>query len=98
MMKLSELKPCAICHGPLLKPPCGNWYVIRACIAIVKPTAGNQVMGLAQMFGGNLGLAEVFAPDSNPVVITGDDEPTMMKEIHVCFDCWVNHFGQHFED
>jgi hypothetical protein len=94
-MKLSELKPCACCHGPLLSPPAGNWYVLRQTIAIIKPQAARSVMGLSMHFGGAMGLAEMFAPDANAVAILAD-EPGAPKaaEIHVCFDCYVQRLGE----
>lgn len=93
-MKLSELKPCACCRGPLLKPPTGNWYVLRQSIALIKPRAAQQVVGLSMMFGGALGLAEAMAPDAEAVAILCD-EPGGGKaaEIHVCFDCYVRRLG-----
>lgn len=93
-MKLSQLKPCASCHGSLLKPPAGNWYVLQQSIALVKPQAFNQVAGLTQMFGGALGLAEVMAPDAEAVAILCD-QPDAPKaaEIHICFECYTRKFG-----
>lgn len=88
-MKLSELKPCALCHGPLLKPPMGCWYVIRISHAMVNPRAARQVVGLDLMFGGALGIAEAMAPDADgAVTIVGDKEPSLMTELHVCFECY----------
>ena len=54
---------------------------------MVNPQAGNQVLGLTQMFGGNLALAEVMAPDSDCVLIMGDKEPSLMTEMHICQEC-----------
>lgn len=84
-MKLSELRPCASCGGKLTP----MWYVIRVSHALINPTAGNQVLGLTQMFGGNLALAEVMAPETDCVLITGDKEPSLMTEIHICQDCFL---------
>lgn len=87
-MKLSELKPCAACGGPLMKPPAGCWYVVRVSTAIVNPAAARQVMGLSMMFGGAMGLAEAMAPQpEKAVLIVGDEEPSCMSEFHLCLDC-----------
>jgi hypothetical protein len=51
-LKLSELKPCAKCGGPLRKPPSIQWYVVRMCHAMLNPRATNEVLGLAQYFQG----------------------------------------------
>lgn len=90
-MKLSELKPCAVCGG-LLGP---IWTVIRVSPALVQPRAANQVLGLAQMFNGNLGLAEVFAPNDSPVVIAMDkkEHRDCMTELHVCKECAAMKLG-----
>lgn len=95
-MKLSELKPCASCNGPLLKPPAGNWYVIRQTIAMVSPNSAQSVMGLAAYFRGHLGLAEAFAPEADKAVMILADQPGAPKasEIHICMDCYVRHFGR----
>lgn len=88
-MKLSEAKPCAICGGPLLgQPHVGSWYVVRVSQAMVMPRQANQVVGLAQIFQGSIGLAEVMAPDADgAILIMGDKEPALMTELHICFDC-----------
>jgi hypothetical protein len=89
-MKLSELKPCALCGGPLLRPPCGTWYVLRVTQAMVNPAAARQVLGLTTMLWGALGLAEAFAPEpEEAVMVFGDKDRHLMTELHVCFDCWV---------
>ena len=89
-MKLSELKPCALCGGPLVaRQGLATWYVLRVSQAMVSPRAASQVMGLSQIFGGSLGLAEVLAPDADgAVMIFGDKDPRLMQELHICFDCF----------
>ena len=84
-MKLSQLRPCASCKGKLAPV----WYVIRVSQAMLKPCATNQVLGLAQMFGGSLSLAETMAPESDCVLVMGDQEPSLMTEIHVCQECFL---------
>jgi hypothetical protein len=82
-MKLSELKPCAVCEGKIAP----LWYVVRFSMAMISPRAANGVMGLAQIFGGNLALAEVMAPEPDCVKVMGDEEPELMTEINICQSC-----------
>jgi len=82
-MKLSELRPCDACGGPHH----GQFYVLRMSLAMVKPRAANQVLGLTQIFGGALGLAEVMAPEAEAVMILGDAEPALWSEYHLCNSC-----------
>lgn len=86
-MKMSELKPCANCGGPLLLERMGTWHVLRSTQAMVSPQAANALMGLAKMFGGAVSLAEAFAP-GDPVLIVGDREPSTVDEYHLCFECF----------
>lgn len=89
-MKLSELKPCAVCRG-VITP---IWYVLRISQAMLKPQAANGVLGLAQMYGGiaapgALRIAEAMAPEPDCVMIFGDKEPSMMTELNVCQPCFL---------
>jgi hypothetical protein len=88
-MKLSELKPCACCSGPLLTRGIIQWYVLRQTMAMLKPQDTNRVLGLTQFFQGSIALAEAFET-SKPVTILGDCEPELMTEIHICFNCWIS--------
>lgn len=83
-MKLTELTPCAVCKGKIVP----FWYVVRFSMAMISPRAANGVMGLAQMFGGNLALAEAMAAEPNCVKIAGDEEPNLMTEINICQQCF----------
>lgn len=94
-MKLSELRPCDSCNGPLTgSGPIrhATWYVIRATQAMVSTVAANQVMGLHQIFQGRaFGLAEAMAPNADgAVVVMGDQEPKLMTELFICMDCAMN--------
>ena len=88
-MKLSELKPCARCHGPL--PPI--WYVVRTSVAILDEKATRGVLGLHTMFGdsaASLRIAEVMAPAAEKaVIIAGDDKPELMNELFLCSRCYL---------
>lgn len=87
-MKLSELKPCANCGGKIAP----IWYVVRISQAMIKPKEGNQVLGLMQVLGGSLALAETMAPEAHCVLVMGDADPTLMAEVAICQDCFLMKF------
>lgn len=85
-MKISELRACDRCKQPLGL----TFYVLRISLAVVKPNAANQVLGLTQMLRGSLALAEAFAPEAdNAVLVVADEDPDLMDEIFLCTDCYV---------
>ena len=77
-MKLSELKPCTCCGGPL---PVA-FYVLRFHLAGFDAHATREVVGLANFFHGALGLAEAMAPRSDVVKVCDD-----YLEAFVCMNC-----------
>lgn len=77
-MKLSDLRPCDGCGGSVAPV----FYVLRVSTAVVSPDAAHQVLGLRQMFGGSLALAEVFAPAEPVVQVDGE------TEIRLCVQCY----------
>ncbi len=84
-MRLSELKPCAACGGKITP----IWYVLRISQAMINPRSGNQVLGMMQMMGGSLALAEAMVPDADCVLVMGDEEPELMTEINLCQECCI---------
>lgn len=91
-MKLNELRPCDCCRGPLRVQGIGSFYVVRTSIAIWNARAINQTLGLAQALGGGdagLTLAHAMGPNPDVAMIAGDEEPSMMTEILICFNCWI---------
>ena len=88
-MKLSELRPCDSCDGPLRTPMNAGFYVVRSSLAIFKPAAANQVLGLTQIFQGALGLAEAMAPDPDVVLVAGDEQPELLEELLICGECYL---------
>jgi len=46
-------------------------------------------MGLMQMFGGNLALAEAMSPEPDCVMVMGDEEPSLMTELFICQECFL---------
>lgn len=55
-MKLSELKPCEVCGGPVAP----FIHVVTVTRHFIKPQETNQALGITQMLGGSLELAEVM--------------------------------------
>jgi hypothetical protein len=84
-MKLSEVRPCDNCGGPIA--PIFN--VIRVSPAIFNPREVNQVLGMTQMFGGALGLAEVMAGGNDAVKVAIDDPAykDSVVDIYLCNKC-----------
>lgn len=89
---MSELRPCDACSGNLQKP----FRIITIQLAMIKPDAVNQTLGLAQMMGlsrpGNasaaLQIAEVMGPNGDDVVAVMEEG----DEIWICYDCFMNGF------
>ena len=88
-MKLSDLRPCDACGGKLKSDMAAGFYVVRFSLAMFKPQAANQVLGLTQIFQGALRLAEAMAPEADVVMVCGDEEPALMTELLVCMDCFL---------
>ena len=82
-MKLSQLRPCDKCGGKITP----MFYVVRVSLAVVKADAANATLGLAQMFRGNLGLAEAFSPQPDAIMVVGDEEPELRTELFLCQNC-----------
>jgi hypothetical protein len=83
--KLSDLRPCDNCRGPVAR----GFVVVNVSRAMLAPAAANQVLGLTQLLGGSLPLAEQFAP-SNPVMVFGDHNPDLYCTIILCQGCWLD--------
>ena len=89
-LKLSELKPCALCHGPLRKDRAIQWVLVRHSMVLLNPRETNEVVSMTQYFGGALGLAEAMAPSDKPVYVMAEQEGGAWDEAHICFDCWYS--------
>jgi hypothetical protein len=85
-MKLSELRPCDKCGGSI-NP---IFHVVRYSPAIVSQQAARETLGLSQMFGGHLGLAEVMTskPDAVSVAMDDKEHAELGVEIFLCNDCY----------
>ena len=89
-MKLSNLRPCDNCGGSFKG---GIFNVVRMSLAFVSPRAANQVLGLSQMFGGALGLAEAMSPEPEAVKIGMDEDKTLMTEMLLCQECFMSNLN-----
>jgi hypothetical protein len=88
-MKLSMLKPCAVCGGPL--PPI--WQVVKVSMAALDRNATNSVLGVSQILGGSgqaLAIAEVMAPGAEEaVMIAGEKDDSLWAQFNVCQACYL---------
>jgi len=84
-MKLSEIRPCDNCGGPLVP----IFYVVRSSIAVFNPDATNEMLGLTRMFHGSLALAEIMGSKPDAVKIGGDEEENLLIEIYLCQACYI---------
>jgi hypothetical protein len=90
-LKLSDLRPCDRCGGPLELV----FHVVRSSLAIVMPDRAQGVLGLGMTFGGirrpgALAVAEALAPDVDAVVFAGDQEGASWTELFLCSSCWAH--------
>ena len=90
-MKLTELRPCDNCNGPLKG---GLFYIVRFSLAIIKREAVNEFFGMHQFFGGRAptALVENFAPaaaDAVTIAMDDDEFKQLMNELFVCNDCYM---------
>lgn len=79
-MKLSDLTPCALCGNPIAP----IFYRVTAEQLMINASAANEMLGLTQMFGGALELAEVMG--SQPDVTLS----LQKNSILVCQDCFID--------
>ena len=84
-MKLSEVRPCDCCGGKIAP----QFYLVRGSLAIFSPQAANATLGLTQMFGGALALAEAMSPDSEVVKVAGEFNKELWSEFLLCQECYM---------
>lgn len=86
-MKLSELRPCEGCSGPLMPPPVGAFYVVEISTAVIDPRAARGVAGLCAIWNTTVDdpkallIAEAMAPDPDVV------KTTPAERVALCVDC-----------
>lgn len=82
-MKLSDVRPCDECGGPIAP----MFYVVRISSAMFNVNTTNAVLGLRQLLGGALELAEMMGPSNEVITVFGDKEPELMTELFICHSC-----------
>lgn len=85
-MKLSQLRPCDNCGGPIAP----IFYVVRTSIAVFNANATNENLGLMQMFQGSLVLAETMSSQPDAVKIGGEEDKKLWTEIYLCQHCYID--------
>lgn len=86
-MKLSEIRPCDKCGGPIAP----IFQVVRMSIAVFDPAAVNQTLGIHRMFGGKaLRLAEAMSPQPECVTVGSDKEPELETLLLLCQSCYCD--------
>jgi len=82
-MKTSELRPCDNC-GASIAP---IFYRVKVSLRqmMIDRTAVNQVLGTAQIFGGNLRLGSIMSPNRDAAV----EMPAYQidKDLVLCQEC-----------
>ena len=84
-MKLSQVRPCDNCGGKIAP----MFYVIRFSMAMFKVREVNTNLGLAQMFGGNLGVAEAMSQNAEAVMVFGEEKSELWTELFICQACFT---------
>lgn len=92
MKKLTDLRPCDHCGGPLTG---GLFHVLRFSLAVVKAQAVNEFAGMARFFGGRASAAVVmnFAPAAADAIVVAMDQPdsrALMTEVVLCNRCYCD--------
>ena len=84
-MKLSELRPCDFCGGPLIP----QFYILQYKQAIFTPQT-QQMLSATQIMGGSLVIAEALFPRADEAVLIIEDAPGIDSlEIIVCRKCFM---------
>lgn len=89
-IKTKDLRPCDNCGGPIAP------FFYRLKISFrqlgIDPAAVNQVLGTAQIFGGNLALGSLMSPDSD----TATEMPGYQidTDLFLCSNCVLGMAGK----
>lgn len=88
-MRLSDLRVCDGCGGPLFVPPARWFQVVRSSGAIVRPEA-MAVLETAARAGVSIAQAEaqMTSAPADVVDVLGDLEPRAGAELYVCVRCY----------
>lgn len=88
-IKTSDLRPCDVCSGPIA--PVFYRLTVSFRQMGIDPTAVNQVLGTAQIFGGNLQLGSMMSPDSDAAIeLPGYN---IDRDLFICQDCIMGRPG-----
>ena len=89
-LKTSDLRACDICGGSIT--PFFYRLKIQFRQLGIDRTAVNQVLGTAQIFGGNLRLGEMMSPNKDATI----EMPgyRVDKDIFLCPDCVMGSAGK----
>lgn len=85
-MKLSDLRPCDGCGGPLFTPP-GRWFqVLRISGALLGPRAVETLRAAVRQ---GVPLSRLEAEHQyDAVLVLGDDDPRQREELLLCVECY----------
>lgn len=84
-MKLSELKPCAVCGGKIAP----LFYRITSEQILIDAGAANRTLGLFTMFGGRaMNLVETMGMDDSVVTVL------QSNSMLLCPDCAYEMMGE----
>lgn len=88
-MRLSKLRPCDGCGGPLFRPPHHWFHVVRISGARVDPGKAALVARLAATGGVSLERAEDSLPAdlADSVEILSETAASLEQELHLCSKC-----------
>ena len=81
-LKASELRPCDICRGTIV--PIFYRMQVKFQQTMVDKSSVDQVLGTAQIFGGNLSLGSMMSPNSDATRALGYE---LTKEFVICANC-----------
>jgi hypothetical protein len=88
-MRLSQLRPCSGCGGPVFTPATGRtFFVVRLSGAAVSVRAVEVLEAAARTLAP---LAEIESRQPKPdeaVVVLGDQDPKLMQEALLCSRCY----------
>jgi len=82
VIKTKDLRPCDSCGGPLSF----IFYTLKVEFRqmMINRTAVNEVVGTAQIFGGNLDLGTIMSPDRDAANNAGYH---IKKDLILCQSC-----------
>lgn len=88
--KLSDIRPCDNCAGPVGL----IFYIIRFSLVVVNRRAVEEFAGMHQFFGGraSTALVENFSPSAADAIKIPLDDPEfkeLVTELFICGKCYL---------